>query len=172
MKYKNLHTFSLEEIFGSIKNQIIKQNDSVRMVHLMDKKNISRTLGVVRFLNSNEVFLKDVHQKIVSGDMLGKTLFEANIDFDKEFLGAIHVELPDWLKTDFNTEQDKSLAFFSKIIIKSNLANGEDYVYSELIEVIPPEIIDSFSAKTKQFSGINGTVSILLKAADLKVITS
>lgn len=172
MKYKNLHTFSLEEIFGSIKNQIIKQNDTVRMVHLMDENNISRTLGVVRFLNSNEVFLKDVHQKILSGDMLGKTLFEANIDFDKEFLGAINVELPNWLKKDFNTDQDKSLAFFSKIIINSNLANGDDYIYSELIEVIPPEIMDSFPDKTKQFQGINSSVRTLLKAADLKVITS
>jgi len=134
----------------------------------MDKNNISRTLGIVRFLNINEAFLKPVHQKIVSGEMLGKTLFEANIDFDKEFIGVIHVELPDWLKNDFNTNQNKSLGFFSKIVINSN--SGDNYIYSELIEVIPPEIVDAFPDKTKPILNINDNVNSLLKAGELKVI--
>lgn len=168
MKYNNLHSFTLEALFGSIKNQIIKQNETIRIVHLMDEINISRTLGIVRFLNINEAFLKPVHQKIVSGEMLGKTLYEANIDFDKEFMGAIHVELPDWIKRDFNTSQNKSLAFFSKIVINSN--SGDNYIYSELIEVIPPEIIHAFSDKTKPILNINDNVNSLLKIGELKVI--
>ena len=42
------------------------------MIKLIDNAGITRTLGVVRFFNVN--LLAEVHTKILSGQLLGKTL--------------------------------------------------------------------------------------------------
>ena len=72
MNYENLHTNSLEKLFGVIRLEIIKQDDTIRMIKLIDNAGITRTLGVVRFFNVN--LLAEVHTKILSGQLLGKTL--------------------------------------------------------------------------------------------------
>lgn len=72
MNYENLHTYSLEKLFGVIRLEIIKQDDTIRMIKLIDNAGITRTLGVVRFFNVN--LLAEVHTKILSGQLLGKTL--------------------------------------------------------------------------------------------------
>ena len=115
MDYESLHTCALEKLFGPIEGQIIRQDENIRIVHLRDEKGNSRTLGVVRFLNVDSKSLQDAHSKILAGGLLGKTLHESDIDFDKEIISAFHVKLPDWLKKDFNTQQGSSLALFSKI---------------------------------------------------------
>ncbi len=58
---------------------------------------------------------------------MGKTLYESNIEFNKEFIGSFEVKLPEWLKTDFNTLKASSLVFFSKIFLLflMSLANCE-----------------------------------------------
>ena len=168
MQYKNLHTYTLEELFGSIKNRILIQNDEIRMVHLIDTTKVSRTLGIVRFIDVKDE-IKDAHIKIVSGEMLGKTLFDANIDFDKEFLGASTVELPEWLIKDFNTIHKHSKAFYSRILVNSNESNRK-YVYAELIEVIPFEIKDSFKNKVDTKLKVNTNIKTLMRAAELTLV--
>ena len=170
MDYKNLHTFTLEKIFGSIKNHIIRQNENIRIVHLQDKKGVSRTLGIVKFLNVDSDLLIGVHEKILTGELLGKTLFDSNIDFDKEFIGTFKVKLPKWLMEDFNTEQDSSFAIFSKISIYTNRLSNDKFLYSELIEIIPPELKDVFVDKTKSLYKIDENILSLFKAVDIKVI--
>jgi hypothetical protein len=70
---------------------------------------ITRTLGIVRFFNVN--LLTVVHNKILSGPLLGKTLYDSNIDFDKEFIGSVKVNLPEGLRNDFKSEHDNGLIF-------------------------------------------------------------
>lgn len=167
MIYQKLHTTTLEKLFGAIHNHIIRQNNNIRMVHLMDSNGISRTLGVVRFEKVNDD-LSVPHNKICNGAMLGKTLLEFNVDFDKQFIGSIDVELPEWLKNDFNTREKHSKAFLSRILIKTK-ETVEDTIYAEIIEVIPPEIIYEFNEKIKQQISLEPNWQSLIKDADLKV---
>ena len=167
MIYQKLHTYTLEKLFGTIHNQVIKQNNTIRMVHLMDSNEISRTLGVVKFEKVNDDILVP-HNKIRNGAMLGKTLLEFNVDFDKQFIGTIDVELPEWLKNDFNTREKHSKAFLSRILIKTK-ETVEDTTYAELIEVIPPEIIHEFNEKIKQQISLEPNWQSLIKDAGLKV---
>lgn len=170
MNYEDLHTSVLEKLFGSIDLRIIRQDEDIRIIQLNDKNEISRTLGVVRFLNIESKQLKIAHGKILEGGLLGKTLLDLDIDFDKEFIGKLQVKLPDWLKKDFNTQQDTSLAFFSKILVRTNSLSDRNLLYAELVEIIPPELTDVFVDKTKSLSKIDDNLLSLLKVVDITEI--
>ena len=55
MNYENLHSSVLERLFGSISLEIIKQDENIRIIKLVDKKNITRTIGIVKFLKVNSL---------------------------------------------------------------------------------------------------------------------
>jgi hypothetical protein len=170
MNYKKLHTYILENKFGQIDGKIIKQDKNIRIIHLQDKKGISRTLGVVRFLNTDNKILEVAHGKILAGELLGKTLQEFNINFRKEFIGSLKVKLPEWLKKDFNNQQNNGLAFFSKISIIIDSELGEKFLYSELIEIIPLDLEKLFVDKIEVTSKIDEKFMSLLKEAGLTKI--
>lgn len=170
MNFENLHTSTLEKLFGYIDLKIIRQDEDVRIVQLNDEKGISRTLGIVKFFNIDNDLLVEVHEKILEGGLLGKTLFDYNIDFDKKLIGTLQVKLPKWLKKDFDTDQDSSFAIISKISICNDSLSNDKILYSELIEIIPPELTDVFVDKTKQLDNISLNVLSLFKSANLEVI--
>lgn len=170
MDYKELHTYSLEQLYGPIKGQIIKQDEKIRMIHLLDENGISRTLGVVRFLNFNNKEIKEAHGKIMSGDLIGKTLHEFHLDFEKELIGSFETKLPDWLKKDFEISLDDCIVFYSKIWINTNATNKGKFLYSELIEVVPPELSEKMINKIQPLSEIEDSLLYLCKASGLTII--
>ena len=170
MDYKNLHTVKLEKLFGAVMNTIVRQDEHIRIIHLKDKNGISRTLGIVRFMNVDSDVLVTAHEKILAGGLLGKTLFDSDIDFDKEFIGTVQVKLPQWLMEDFRTEQDLSLANFSKISIYIDRSSNNKFLYSELIEIIPPEVTEAFRDQIKPLDKISENLLSLFKAANIEVI--
>jgi hypothetical protein len=172
MNYKNLHTCKLENLFGDISLHIIKQDEIIRIIKLNDSQGVSRTLGAVRFFNVNEDAIKDAHDKIINGGLLGKTLFDFNIDFNKELIGSVSVKLPKWIKNDFKSNEDDGLAFYSRISIKHDQALNEKFLYSELIEVIPLELVHQFTSKAKPLSVIDDNLHFLLKSSNLEPIKS
>jgi len=169
MRYENLHTYTLEKLFGTLDLRIIKQKGSIRIIELNDKDNISRTLGIVRFINVSGEFLKETHDKIRSGGLLGKTLYESDIEFNKEFMGSLQVKLPNWLKEDFKSKCDSGLAFYSKISVFDDFSMINEFVYSELIEIIPLELEDAFKNRISPFKKIEENVLSLLHSADMEV---
>ncbi len=140
MKVKKLHTALLEEIFGPIRLHILKQENELRMIHLFDRDKVSRTLAVVRFRNTQHPLIVKAHGLIVSGELLGKTLVDGGIPYTKDLMFQCSVCLPEWVKRDFNTEQSHSVANYSQISIR-NGAPGKSFLYAEIFEIIPPEII-------------------------------
>ena len=170
MDYKDLHTCTLEQLYGPILGQLVKQDENIRIIHLLDKKGISRTLGVVRFLNIKSEEIKVAHDKILSGALMGKTLYESNIEFDKEFIGSFEVKLPEWLKTDFNTSKASSLVFYSKIFIGSDSETDGKFLYSEIIEVVPPELRKLMDNKIKPLSDLEENLLYLCNASGLTTI--
>ena len=166
MNYENLHTYTLEKLFGPIKLYVLRQDDHIRIIELLDENGISRTLGVVKFFNIKNESLKEAHNKILSGSLLGKTLYDSNIEFNKEFIGSLEVKLPMWIKEDFKSEHDIGIVFYSKISV---FIDNQFRLYSELIEVIPIEFKDKFIDKIKPLIKIDKTLSSLLNAAELEI---
>ena len=167
MNYKKLHTYILENKFGQIDGKIIKQDKNIRIIHLQDKKGISRTLGIVRFLNTDNKILEVAHGKIIAGELLGKTLQEFKINFRKEFIGSLKVKLPEWLKKDFNNQHDIGLAFFSKIFVSDDSILEGKFLYSELIEIIPQDLEPLFNDETESLLQIDNNLILLLNEAGL-----
>jgi len=138
MDTNTLHTSTLEKLYGPVECEIIRQDDKIRVVHLKDKKGVSRTVGVVKFFNTDHKPIEAVHKRILEGGLLGKTLQKFKIDYKKEIIGALPVRLPDWIKNDFLIDEEHSIALISNINIK--ISSGEQLLYTKIIEVLPPEL--------------------------------
>ncbi|MDA0195040.1 MAG: hypothetical protein O2887_08555 [Bacteroidetes bacterium] len=160
----------METLFGPIQGQIIKQENNIRIVHLRDENGNSRTLGVARFLNTDHNSVLAAHTKILAGGLIGKTLIDSNIDYNKEILGSFQVKLPDWLMHDFKTLDDSCLAIYSRISLNGSSTSEEQLLYAELIEVIPPELKEIFEEKTKPLDIIEPDLFSLMETANLVVI--
>lgn len=170
MKYKYLHTHTLEKLFGPISIQIKKQDESVRIVELKDQDGRCRTLAIVRFLDVQGEALKEAYQKIIGGELLGKTLLDHKIDFDKEYRGSLQIKLPSWLKNDFITESDNGIAFLSIVWIKDESLRPSRFTFAEIIEIIPQELKNDFIYKIHPLEEINSKVSDLFQEASIDVI--
>ena len=165
MNYENLHTSTLEKLFGTVNLKILKQHEELRIIELNDNQGITRTLGVARFFNIHGNVLTTAHNKIVAGSLMGKTLYEANINFEKEFLGFINAPLPHWLKTDFRSKFENGLAFYSKIFVSDDSLGDKRFLYAELLEIIPKELEDAFVKRIiPANSNQNEALSLMLHA--------
>ncbi|HEX9827546.1 MAG TPA: hypothetical protein VGA80_13185 [Flavobacteriaceae bacterium] len=170
MNYKNLHTHTLEQLFGPISLHILKQNETIRIVELKDEDNLCRTLAIVRFLNIKGEILKEAYDKIINGGLLGKTLCDFNIDFDKEYMGSVKVKLPDWLKNDFNTTEEFSLGFLSYIWVNDASFETPKFLFCEIIEIIPPELKNEFMQNVKPLQNTDLKILSLFNDVNINMI--
>jgi len=170
MKYKNLHTHALEQLFGPISLNILKQDETIRIVELRDGKGMSRTLAIVKFLDIHGDALKKAHNKVINGGLLGKTLLDFKIDFDKEYMGSVEVKLPKWLKNDFNTDKDFTVGFMSNIWINDTSGKKSRFLFSEIVEIIPPELKNDFAHKIKPLQNKALNVMSLFDEAKIEMI--
>jgi hypothetical protein len=152
MNKENLHTHTLEKLFGSIKLNILKQNETIRIVQLEDDTSQVRTLAIVRFFEVKGQALQEAYTKILNGSLLGKTLCEFNIEFNKELIGSIQVKIPKWLQEGFKSAEDSSMGYVSQIWVKDSTINTS-FLFSEIIEIIPPELKKNYNHKVKPISG-------------------
>jgi len=165
MNTNSLHTSTLEKLYGPVECEIIRQDDNIRIVHLKDKKGASRTVAVVRFYNTDHKRIEAVHKSILEGGLLGKTLQKFKIDYKKENFGALPVKLPDWIKNDFLTDEDHSIALISNIQIE--ISSGEQFLYTKIIEVLPPELSYGHVYDSLQKQDIDQDLLPLFESVDL-----
>jgi hypothetical protein len=170
MNYKNLHTHTLEQLFGPISLHILKQNETIRIVELKDSDGLSRTLAIVRFLDIHGKRLKEAYDKIMSGELLGKTLCDFKIDFDKKYTGSVELKLPEWLKNDFKTDNDLGIAFISNIWVKDSSLEPQKFIFSEIIEIIPEDLKSDFKYKINPLEKIDSQVKSLFEEANINLI--
>jgi len=169
MNIKNLHTNALEQLFGPITLHILKQNESIRIVELKDKDKLCRTFAIVRFINIKGKKLKEAHEKIVNGELLGKTLCDFKIDFEREFIGSVQVKLPDWLKVHFKTSEDFGYGFISHIWVKDDSVVPDRFIFSEIIEIIPPELKNKFNQNIKPINKVDLEFLAMLEEAKIEI---
>lgn len=167
MDVNTLHTSTLEKLYGPIACEIIRQDDKLRIVHLMDKKGISRTVGVVRFYNTDHKPIEAVHKCILEGGLLGKTLQKFKIDYRKDIIGALPVRLPDWIQKDFLIKEEHSIAMISHI--KLEVSSGEQLLYTKIIEVLPPELSAEVVHELIQIHDIDKDLLPLFESVDLLI---
>jgi len=170
MNYKKLHTDALEELFGPISLHILKQNETIRIVELKDKDDLCRTFALVRFLNIKGKELKKAHDLMVKGALLGKTLCDFKIDFDREFIGSVQVKLPDWLKDHFKTTEDSGLGFISHIWVNDDSVEPCRFIFSEIIEIIPTELKKDFIHNIKPLKNVDFEFLSMLNEAKIEMI--
>lgn len=165
MDTNTLHTTTLEKLYGPVECEIIRQDDKIRIVHLKDKKGVSRTVGVVKFYNTDHHPIKSVHKTIQAGGLLGKTLQQSKIDYKKEIIGAVPVRLPDWIKNDFITDEEHSMALISKIKVPDS--SGKPLLYTVIIEVLPPNLSSGHVQDIIRKQDIDHDILPLFELADL-----
>ena len=170
MNIENLHTNRLEKLFGPITLHILEQNESIRIVELKDKNKLCRTFAIVKFMNINGEILKEAHDKIVKGELLGKTLCDYNIDFDREFIGSLQVKLPDWLKFDFKTNENEGFGFVSNIWVNDDSVEPNRFVFSKIIEVIPKELKKEFIHNIKPLQHLDLKILAMLNEAKIDMV--
>ncbi len=170
MDQRRLHTSTLEELYGQIEADIIRQDEHFRIVRLKDHQSKTRTLGVVSFFDVDDAALKIAHPKILAGGMLGKTLFDASVAFDKQLIGSFMVKLPLWAKKEFKTQNELSLVIYSKILVQDSTSLTDQFLYAELIEIIPPDLTAKFANKTQPLPIIGDELLRLVDAVDLSII--
>jgi len=170
MKQKNLHTHTLEKLFGPISIHIKKQNETVRIVELKDGENYCRTLAIVRFIDVHGKTLTEAYKTILGGELLGKTLLKFDIDFDKRYTGSLDIKLPDWLKKDFRSSHDIGIAFFSNIWVKDESVEIAKFVFAEVVEIIPQELQKDFKYKINPITHINAQIKNLFEQAKIELI--
>jgi len=170
MNVNKLHTDLLENLFGPIRLRILKQENELRIVHLYDLEEISRTLGIVRFRNYDTPTIKEAHHRIVGGELLGKTLMESNIPCQKAYVSTIKVQLPEWLKKEFKTILGTTSALYSHITLLDQDSNTT-FLYAELFEIIPPEILHLIPNTQNSQTIIDKEMKTLLGYADITAAT-
>lgn len=167
MNSKRLHTAALEELYGPISCEIIHQDNEIRIVHLRDNKDVSRTVGVVRFYNTDNIHIKTVHQTILAGGLLGKTLQQSKIHYTKETIGVVPVRLPHWIINNFRTKEENSVAVIS--IININISFDGPLLYTRIIEVLPPDLSSGYERNIIRKQDIEHDIIPLFELADLKI---
>ncbi|MGI9546828.1 MAG: hypothetical protein ACR2MM_06315 [Flavobacteriaceae bacterium] len=167
MDRKKLHTSSLEELYGPISCDIIRQDNEIRIVHLRDKMDVSRTVGVVRFYNTDHKPIKLVHQRILAGGLLGKTLQQSEIKYNKETIGAVPVRLPRWIINNFCTKEEHSIAIISMINIDTSYDGP--LLYTRIIEVLPPDLSSEYELDIMRKQDVDHNILPLFEVADLKI---
>lgn len=167
MNRKKLHTSSLEELYGPISCEIIRQDSKIRIVHLRDKMDVSRTVGVVRFYNTDHKSIKTVHKSILAGGLLGKTLQQSKIHYKKETIGKVPVKLPPWIINNFSTKEEHSVAVISMINIDT--PSDGPLLYTRIIEVLPPDLSSGYEHDIMPKPDVDDNILPLFELADLKI---
>lgn len=133
-----LHTDILEEKYGSMNAEVLRHDDSVRESHLIDAKGISRTYALTFFPKDrkNEE-IKTIDYEIRAGGLIGETFRKHGYAIRKNVVDVFVLELPEWLKTNFQTQEDYAKARMSEFYAKKR--DASPIIYGDVLEVYTPD---------------------------------
>jgi dimethylaniline monooxygenase (N-oxide forming) len=100
------------------------------------------------FRDTDSLADTELHNRILKGAPLGISLLEADVDFDKVYLGQLELLLPDWLKKEFSTKDNTTLALYCEIVLNNKGTGDEKPVYAQIIEVIQPGLREHFETES------------------------
>ncbi len=147
---EKLHTDILEEKYGPI-HADVKRHDNVqevpegieriREVRLVDGRNILRTYALT-FLtyDRNDQEVLDIDEEIREGGLIGKTFRAHDYIVKKNVIDVFLIEVPDWMRRDFQTETEKAKARLTEFYAKKE--GRAPVVYGQVLEVYSPDFKD------------------------------
>lgn len=135
---KKLHTDVLEEKYGPIHSEVLEHSMFLREAFLCDKDGTGRTYALSFF--EQDVFDPDIRKiddAIKNGGLIGKTFREHGFEVRKNVTSVFVLEMPEWMKQKFGSEENAAKARLSEFYAKKN--EGEPLVYATVMEVYSPD---------------------------------
>jgi hypothetical protein len=135
---KKLHTDVLESKYGKIHSEVLRHDDFMREAFLSDENSIARTYALTIFeYDKNNQEIKAIDDAIKNGGLIGKAFRDFGFEVRKNVTGVFVVENPQWLKSKFSDENEKSKSRLSEFYAKKE--TGEPIIYGTVLEVYSPD---------------------------------
>ena len=131
-----LHTDVLEKKYGKISSKVIEHNNKLRISHLIDKKNISRTYAITFFDYRLSSKLKKINKEIQKGNPIGKEFRKQGYKIRKNVVDVFLVKLSKNLQKRFKTKQKLAKTRLSEFYTSKNGENPE--IYGIVAEIYSP----------------------------------
>lgn len=136
---QSLHSDFLTSHFGPVTLRILRQDLPCRMVHLNDPTGQCRTIAITKFAREIPGEITTVHERILDGAPLGKTIAESGIPFEKRRIGSFKVRLSEESNVVFGGSEREGIAVLSRIYVKDSESGGDSY-YAQVLEAMPKEV--------------------------------
>ena len=165
----SLHSSQLESLVGAISCEIVDQTGNYRKVHLRDAGGISRTYAVVQFNEIMDESIREAHTKIINGGLLGKTLKQARLEYEKVCHGTFELSLPSWLRREFHTEEIIGLAIYSSIQLTHSSVSAGQKSYAQILEIVPPGLKQHFTGNAPKLNNPGTGLQELCTFGEIKL---
>ncbi|MFH1173904.1 MAG: hypothetical protein V1725_02115 [archaeon] len=132
-----LHTDVLEEKYGPIHAVVLVHNEKMRLAHLADVKDVSRTFAITFFSASWTSDVRRIDKDIRKGTPIGKAFRKKEYAIRKNVLEVYTLQIPPWLKTAFDTRAMRAKARLSEFYAKKR--GQPPVMYGVVIEIYSPD---------------------------------
>jgi hypothetical protein len=136
---ERLHTDVLEDKYGPITAKVIRHDNEIREVHLIDEGGVSRTYALTFFTHDNQSIeeITQINEQIKSGSAIGKAFKEHGYSIRKNVIDVYTIHLSKELKSEFQHDSDFAKARLSEFYAKKE--NGEPIIYGTVVEIYSPD---------------------------------
>lgn len=132
-----LHTDVLEEKYGEIHSKILIHDNTLRLAHLVDSKEISRTFAITIFSKGWTSDIKKINQEIKKGQPIGKAFRKHEYAIRKNVLEVYKIKIPKWLQQNFHTKENYAKARLSEFYAKKK--GRAPVIYGIVVEIYSPD---------------------------------
>ena len=147
---EKLHTDILEQKYGPIHSQVLRHDsvnecaegfECIREARLVDAGDILRTYALT-FLtyDKKNTELVRIDAEIRSGGLIGKTFREHGYVIKKNVIDVFLIDVPEWMKKDFHSNESKAKARFTEFYAKKG--NETPVIYGIVLEIYSPDFKD------------------------------
>lgn len=159
-----LHTDVLESKYGPIHADVLYHDDNFREARLMDEKGISRTHTLTFFeYDKSDEEISNINKEIQAGGLIGKVFRDHGYTIKKNVIGVFFMQLPERIKHDFQTTEEKAKARISEFYAKKG--GAEPVIYGKVLEIYSPDFRDPKEGINQvDLVQINPTVASLVDA--------
>jgi hypothetical protein len=135
---KKIHTEVLEEKYGPIHPDIIRHEDGIREMDMMDEKNISRTYALTFItFDKNDAEISNIDSEIKNGGLIGEKFKEHGYEVRKNVISVFLVDMPDKMRNKMQVTETKAKVRLSEFYAKKE--NGKPFIYGVVSEVYSPD---------------------------------
>jgi hypothetical protein len=133
---KWLHTDVLEDEYGPIRICLLHHDQQFRVVHLVDREDISRTFAITVFpTEGHSSSIAEVNRKIKNGEPLGRAFRDSGYEVRKNVLKVLIIKQPEWLTAAFRDQKTYAKARISEFLARKVSEQVE--FYGTILEVYP-----------------------------------